>query len=229
MKSFIKCRWVVVFSLIATLQPYSLAQQQASGAKALFYDPESGTVLKTQDRKKNPQNGIIKVKQVPSSRAKYTGIHYWIELDGVGQVTADHTFHTGDRIAIHIRSNVDGYMSLWSINPAGAGTRLFPSTGQAAQANFIKADDEYITPGKIRFTLPVEDERLLIFFSRTQADLPEYSNSSDASNVLAKTRDAAGSKALLFETENKNPTEVGNYVVNKNGGAVVREIRLKHR
>lgn len=229
MKNVIKHRWIAVFSLVLVFQPYSLALQQESGAKALFYDPESGSVLKTQEKKKNPQTGIIKVKRVQPGRAKYTGIHYWIELDGVGPVTADHTFRTGDRIAIHIRSNVDGYMSLWSITPSGAGTRLFPATGQTSQTNFIKADDEYITPGKIRFTLPVEDERLLIFFSRSQADLPEYSNSSSAGDVLARSRDAAGSKALLFETENKNPTEVGNYVVNKNGGAVVREIRLKHR
>jgi hypothetical protein len=202
--------------------------QKESGAKALFYDPGTGTILKSSEKQKDPHTGVIKVKPVQSSLVKFVGLHYWIELDGGGPVTADRIFHTGDSIRLHVRSNVDGYLSLWSLDSSGRGSMLFPASGQG-QENLVKADQEYVTPGKIRFSPPVEDERLLVFFSRKKADIPTPTGTQADADTVAKSLGPAGSKALVFETEKKNAAEVGNYVVNKNGGPVAREIRLKHQ
>jgi hypothetical protein len=228
MKNHRQFRVLTVFFVVTLLNSLSLAFQNngESGAKALFYDPGSGTVLSLREKKRDPRTGVIKVKRAESLKAKYVGLHYWIELDGVGNVTADRIFHTGDAIRLHIRSNVDGYLSLWAIDTSGQGKLLFPAPGQM---NYIKADSEFITPGKIRFSPPVEDEKLLVFFSRSKADGPIVTDKPLNSEVVAQVQNYTGSKALVFETEYKSPAEIGAYVVNKNGGQVVKEIRLKHQ
>lgn len=212
----------------------SLAAQQpatGTGAKALFYDPATGRVLKPEEKRRDAQNGRTKVKYTEPAQAKYVGIHYWLDLEDVGPVTDERVFHTGDRIKIHIRSNVDGYLSLWSLDSSGRGHLLFPVSDQTDADNAIKADSDFSTPGFITFRPPAEDERLLVFFSRSKADMPTRTNNgqNDGGDTVAKVLRHTGSKALVFETEKKDPDETGTYVVNRTGGAVAREIHLKHQ
>ncbi len=157
------------------------------------------------------------------------GLNYWLDLDGVGSVTSDHVFRTGDRIRLRVRSNVDGYLSLWSLDSSGRGTLLFPKPGSGEESNKVQADTEYVTPGEIRFAPPVEEERLLVFFSRSSADIPSPTGGQTDSTAIAKVLGPTGSKALIFESEKKVASEVGDYIVNKNGGPIATEIRLRHK
>jgi hypothetical protein len=215
--------------LVALIGPAAGQGQKEAGAKALFYDPGTGAILKPSEKQKDPRTNMIKVKPSGTSQAKYVGLHYWIELDGVGPISDEYVFRTGDGIRLHVRSNVDGYLSLWSLDPSGRGSLLFPVPGQTEGENLIKADTPYTTPGKIKFSPPVEDERLLVFFSRSKADIPSPQGTKDDAGMVARSLGPNGSKALVFETEKKTSTELGNYVVNKNGGPIAKEIRLRHR
>ena len=220
------------FLLAVTLWSASMLtaqSQEEAGAKSLFYDPATGVALKPAEKQKQAQHGRVRVKTALGSQVKYVGLHYWIDLEGIGSVTDDRVFHTGERIKLHLRSNVDGYLSLWSLDSSGRGQLLFPASGSADSENFVKADSEYVTPGFIKFSLPVEDERLLVFFSRSKADLPSLNKDSVDEGAITKTLGPAGMKALVFETEKKNPAEVGTYVVNRQGGPIAKEIRLRHQ
>lgn len=228
MKNPLKSARLKNFATVVLLLVSSVAAQnkKEAGAKDLFYDPVTGATLKPSEKQKDPRTGMIKVKQTEGAPVKYVGIHYWIELEGVGPVTADRVFHTGERIKLHVRSNVDGYLSLWALDPSGQGKLLFPTSGQK---NFVRADTPYVTPGFIVFKPPVQDERLLIFFSRSEKDLPAPSAASTGAEMIARTLGPTGARALVFETEEKNAEELGEYVVNKEGGPVAKEVRLKHQ
>lgn len=221
------CRALLVaWSVIMCLQLPSFAVQGESGAKALFYDPEAGAPITTRDR--STPTARVRVKRVQPDRVRFAGLHYWIELDGVGPVTTDRVFRTGDRIRIHVRSNVDGYLSLWWLDASGTGKLLFPSSGIGAD-NHVTADTDFKQPGFIRFSPPADDERLIVFFSRFKADVPEPSGGAPSTEIVARARELAGSKALVFETDNKDPAVFGHYVVNRTGGAVIKEVVLRHR
>ena len=227
---------VVAFTVPATMQQ---GNSSPTGARTLFYDPVNGLAAPPAPvvraaTKQRPVAAPVAAKprtgtETPVSAIaapKYVGVHYWVELEGAGIVTANRAFKTGERIRVHLRTNVDGYLSLWSLDQTGKGTLLYPTS--TAKDAFIKADAPYVTPGFIRFSPPAEDERLLLFFSRRPTDLPPNRQSIAADEVQAATKAPAGSRALVFETEEKNPTEIGTYIVNREGGPVVAEVRLKH-
>jgi hypothetical protein len=228
MKNAVKFAGLLAVALL--FQPMSAAFQKGeSGAKSLFYDPAAGSVLKLDEKKRVPRTGVVRVKRGKPNLAKNVGLHYWIDLEGTGTVTADHTFHTGDRIRLYIRSNADGYLSLYSIDSSGHGTLLFPTRDEMDSEGYVKAYSVYVTPGMIKFSPPIEDERLLVIFSRSKADIPTPSGKQADGDMIASSMIPAGSKALVFETENKRTAGVGTYIVNRNGGAVIKEINLRHR
>lgn len=166
---------------------------------------------------------------VPPTESAFraAGIRYWIERLNGQRVTDSEVFKTGDEVYFKVVTNVDGYLSLWSVDPAGRGSLLFPVLGKTEVSNFVNANKEYCPPGTIVFKRPAEDEKLLVFFSQNPRDLPTLHASSTADEMKgleAKT----GGRALVFEEEKQVEKEIGGYVVNQNGGPVLREIRLKH-
>ena len=238
----------LVMGLFPSLS-FAVQNQAEPGAKALFYDPLSGSVITPAEKKTVMLSNAVRTKRRqpsqrrPSQRRQSqrrqsqrqpaqvmaSGIHYWIELDGVGPVTADRIFRTGDAIRLHIRSNVNGYMSLWSLDAFGYGKPLFPAPNQPQPDNQIKAGLPYVTPNKIRFVPPVEDETLLVFFSTSLQILPMLKGNQGDNEIIAQAENSVGSKALVSETETEKLTQIGSYVINKNGGLVVQKIRLRHR
>jgi hypothetical protein len=201
----------------------------------MFYDPATGMVQPTTSKQEtNPTNGMMRVRQVAPQAAdtiRYVGIHYWLELEGQGPVSDARAFKTGERVRLHVRSNVDGYLQLWALEPTGEGKALFPQEG--AVDGFVKADSEYVTPGFIRFAPPAQQERLLVFFTRKKGETPtklQQSSRGQTSEVAAAQAMAAqGARSLTFETDERTPGQVGTYVVNKEGGPIAREVVLKHQ
>ena len=218
-----------IIVLVVLAQSLLLAAQEPppAGAKALFYDPASGAALKPKEKRRNPRTGRTLVKKPRSGLSRYVGIQYWLEMENGESVTEGHIFHTGDSIRLRLRSNTSGFLSLWALDASGRGQMIFPTPG--SQNNIVEADSEYITPGWIRFKPPAEDERLLVFFSRSKSDIPSPSGNASDAEAGDKALGPVGKKELVFETEKSDSAEIGTYVVNWKGGPVVREIRLKHR
>jgi len=215
-------------SPLAARQASKQAQKQGDkeGAKQLFYNPATGAATQPGEKEKSKASQsrvLVRKTQKPSN----PGIHYWIELEGVGKVTDDYVFHTGDRVKLHMRSNVDGYLSLWAYDLSGESQLLFPSSEQP-EDNRITANSEYTVPGTIEFKPPAEDERLLIFFSQSPDDTPQPKAKRLTAQQAQQATEAEGGKALLFEVEKKDKERAGTYVVNRRGGAIAKEIRLKH-
>ena len=215
-----------LFSVVACGAVLAASDGQ-TGAKALFYDPASGVALTGAQKAPVAPGKTVPVRKIAAKeQAKYVGVHYWLELDGKGAVSDKNTFHTGDRIRVHVRSNVDGYLTLWTMESNGEGKLLLPQPGKDT---LIVADSEYITPGFIKFAEPVQDERLLVFFSRSKTDLPTGSNVSRSAQQVSSATGTSGAKSLVLETDDKDQGEIGTYVVNRDGGPVAKEITLHHQ
>lgn len=209
----------LTFGLILLWAPPLGAQQREQGAKDIFYNPGSGAASRPSDKPKSAQGRILTTK-------KASGIHYWLELDGGGKVTDDHVFQTGDRVKLHLRSNVDGYLTLLAYDSSGNSQVIFPPVGASNQ---VKAYALYALPGWLTFRPPPQDETLLIFFSQSPTDTPPQRRGSMLAEQSAKEDEAEGGKDLAFEVEKKNPDKLGDYVAHRRGGAITKEIRLKHR
>jgi len=223
--------WLLLCLVLLLASPLAAQQQKndggTEGAKLLFYNPATGAASRPEARSKS------KLKSQPSrlpvsGKSGHPGIHYWMEMEGAGKVTDDYVFHTGDRIKLHVRSNVDGYLTLWAYDPSGESQLIFPAPDQSRN-NQVKAYSEYALPGVIEFKPPAEDERLLIFFSQSPDDAPQPEAKRLTAQYLRQAAESDGGKALVFEVEKKDREKAGTYIVNRQGGAIAKEIRLKHR
>lgn len=246
--------WLAAMTIVLLVAPVSAQQSDQEGAKMIFYNPSTGAASKPGLKPKSrsgrqpkdkpvkgtqpqPQDGKILVRRNADEPTKSAGLHYWFEMEGVGKVSEDRIFYTGDRIRLRIRSNADGYLSLWAYDPSGESKLLFPTAASSGgkeltfseDINFVRANTEYSPGGAIVFSPPAEDERLLIFFSTSKDDVPSPQNNSLTAQQINKATQTEGSKALLFEVEKKDQTTFGSYIVNRQGGGIVKEIRLKHR
>lgn len=231
--------WLVVIVASLWALPLAAQQNEKDGAKSIFYNPSTGAASKPNQKTKagKAQGDKILVNRTRIAPAKNPGIHYWFEMDGVGKVTDDRVFYTGDRIRLHLRSNIDGYLTLWAYDSSGHSQLLFPSPTQSGDgkalgfsgnSNFVQANYEYTVPGTIEFRPPAEDERLLIFFSELKDDVPFSKNASLTAGQINKATQSDGGKALVFEVEKKDQATLGSYIANRQGGSIAKEIRLKH-
>ncbi len=238
--------WMLIGLFLLMTAPLAAQQKKddaKEGAKQLFYNPATGAASQ-------PASGAARGAARAATRAgqqakkqKATsaqpaelarrpqqslapGIYYWIELEGVGKVTDEYVFHTGDRIKLHMRSNVDGYLSLWAYDLSGESQLIFP-TPEQPENNRVLANSEYTIPGAIEFKPPAEDERLMVFFSQSPDDTPKTGRLT--AEQAQQASESEGGKALLFQVEKKDKEKAGTYVVNRQGGAIAKEIRLKHR
>ena len=201
--------------LLAGIAVAATAQtDDATGARSMFYNPATGTLV-----------GAPKApKPAPPGRAavRFVGIHYWFDLDGVGPVTDAHVFQTGQRIRLNVRSNCDGYLAVWALGADGKGTLLFPPAGGGL---LLKREEPFVS-SSIRFSAPAKDERLLLFFARQKASLPSFDTLQGNAAIAAFNN--AGARDLSMSVEEAAKGEFGTYVVNTAGGTVSREILLRH-
>jgi hypothetical protein len=159
-----------VFNLTGAAQ-----QAEEAGAKALFYDPTTKGFWPS-NKKPTPAPAPRKTSPIAARMRRpvppvatdevprNSGIHYWVESKGKCAAPEEQTFYTGDQIQFHVRSNVDGYLSLWALGTGGQRQQLFPPPDQPQMDNFVRAGVEYTPKGSIVFRPPAEDERLLVFF-----------------------------------------------------------------
>jgi len=213
---------------VASVVTVMLAMAQSpepSGARSMFYNPSTGTVRSTPGvapAAPPPPPATAAAKPAP---VRFVGIHYWLDLEGVGPVADTRTFVTGERIRLNVRSNSDGYLAIWTLTSAGKARLLVPADSRATAVALRQSTPFVSAP--IRFSDPAGDERLLMFFARQKAALPslETMDHQDARAALFGT----GGRDLLVEVEEAKPGDVGTFVVNRVGGPVSRAVLLRHK
>lgn len=196
------------------------------GARSMFYNPATGTLSPPpplaqplQEARPGP------ARQMPKSgTVQFVGIHYWLDLEGVGPVADTRVFYTGQRIRLNVRSNCDGFFAVWTLQTDGTAALLVPES-RAARGVALQPGQPFVT-APIRFNAPVADERLMVFFARQKAGLPSF-ETLRADAALSAFR-GAGARDLSIEIEESAPGEIGTYVVNRRGGAVAKDITLRH-
>jgi Domain of unknown function (DUF4384) len=178
----------------------------------------------------------------PNASNTTLGLSYWIELVGPdqttgAQVTESRTFHSGEKIRVHFRSNADGYISLIQLGASGSSNILFPEPAKGLSDNRLSADQDRVLPSEkawFRFDSSSGTETLLVLFGRNADDLRgfpvEPSMDSGATQALLRsTGPVRGSKDLILEMEPEKASEVGTYAVSLRGKPIVLEIKLKHQ
>jgi Domain of unknown function (DUF4384) len=208
-------------ALVVASQPVPLraAAHAARGAKALFYSETGTTVAPKMDEKPRTRPAARAPRQAPPEVADHpwVGIAYWVEWERPGSVAtriADPTrfvFQSGDRIRLHVKTNVEGYLYLVNRGSSGQTTVLFPAAGITEHPRRVRARQEYTVPerGWIRFDdQPGEENIVFLLAQRPLTDVldnapvpPELSPAMEAR--LMNVVEYRGTKDLLVETDDR--------------------------
>ena len=171
-----------------------------------------------------------------SSPATLLALRFWVELlrgdpRSPGMPTAPDTrFHSGDRVRLHVESNVSGYLTLYQLGTNGAASRLYPDPEKGEVAYELPPDEGRAIPAGtswFRFDDQPGIEHLLVAFAARPEQLKALKLASRI--APAETRNLmAGGKNLLLETEHEDLSEVGTFVASLAGEAIIVPIDLIH-
>jgi len=232
-------------ALIVSLITLNAAAEKR-GAKAIFVDTTSGAEV--QASKAQPSSRPVS-RSHRSSRTsqraapavpEVAGLMYYLELVSPSgersRVTADHTFHSGDRILVHVMSSIDGNVAVFQHEPDGRTAQLFPDPRINGGSGYIARRVDAILPSPtawFRFDDQPGTERLSIVLTPPPARAAPQQVASVTTSSLDHLRASGGSKGLVVETENSGPAQA-TYVVRpmQDGRTVeplVVEIALRHQ
>jgi hypothetical protein len=183
-------------ALILALTAMGWCQQESKGAKALFGEvhfknqPSSQTAEAQSTPTSAPtpggsSNRVTEVHNRASGRVspaliENMGIKYWLELIQPGntqivRVNSNRVFHSGERIRLHVETNVDGRVTLLQLAHDGASLVLFPDARINGGDNYIRAGIDTPVPSArawIKFDNRPGLERLVVFLTPTNRRLP---------------------------------------------------------
>jgi hypothetical protein len=153
----------VIFVMLIAAASHA-AEPSLPGAKQIFgMDPTSGTQLKDDPKKGTRPHAPVK-PEVKTAVKGATGLQYWIELQtpgGVARVPSNYVFHTGDRIRLHISSNVDGKLVVMQSQDQGPYQLLYPANPNG-ENRVKKYQDNVFPPKFFRFDNNPGDVRLML-------------------------------------------------------------------
>lgn len=251
---------VVVCMLSGSAYAGAQGSSEASqGAKALFVDSLSGAEISTASSPRPAAAGSGR-KAKPSATARRTasptspspstsptaqmasGIMYWVELvrpsgESV-RVTTDRVFRSGERIRVHMMSNVDGDVAVYQRGENGRAVLLFPDRRvNDGTARVVKGATTMIPSGTswFRFDDRPGIERITVLLTPRTGPMREDLNAGGATRLASSERQyddlraAGGSKDLILEIDTSGP-EPASYAVRSSDtkDPVMIEIELKH-
>lgn len=157
-----------------------LAAEEPSGAKALFLDPTSGAMVTAS--RSAPPAGTRKspVRTMPAvikrQPGEVTGLRYWIELEEpngeLKRVLADRPFKSGERVRLHVESNVDGNLTVLQSQNGEPFAKLFPRAGGSAPIEKFKDNMIPSAKGFFKFDQQPGDIRLIIMVQANDTVAP---------------------------------------------------------
>lgn len=218
------------------------------GAKALFLDPTSGAAVASRSRPPVKNTAALeKASALPAT--VNAGMMYYLEMarsDGSTQRASPTTiFHSGDRIRLQLRTNVDGRLVIAQRNPDGGSSVLFPDPRVNGGDNHIRAGQIAALPSAnawFRFDENAGEEHVLVMLTPdinrpAPGAFPEVppkqwdQHRTEEVTLLAQAQ--RGSKALVVEVDNTREAPA-TYLVQPAGhtvaqGVITTEIVLTHR
>jgi hypothetical protein len=182
---------------------------------------------------------------------------YYLELlqpsGEVLRVNTNRIFHSGDRVRLHVTSNVDGRLNILQSQDGGKFEELFPSQSLPESASLVRKGEDTILPapgGWFKFDERPGEIRLLMMLTAEPVSAAPTASKRMAENRLSSTVPSVddrlksmlqfealqrGSKGLIVET-GESPTDAFEVrVVNSEKdrklppGQIVVELRLQHR
>src|SRR5262245_52081183 len=129
----------MLFALVA--DGTGAAQQRPAGARDMFYDPAWGQVFELTAAQSSPLRRV----KTPVGNLQYVGIHYWFEREDRRPVTEFQAASLGGTYTLHIRSNANGFMGIWSAN--GQRLQMKPDVISEYSANRIGPEQSYTASG----------------------------------------------------------------------------------
>ena len=208
-----------------TCPTFALAE---AGAKSMFAD-EGTSVMMSNDANTAPARAKPTASRPKAALAakrteqlyasddqtaplpvSYAGLQYWIDLqeaDGRSRrVTTGHTFHSGDRVKLQIKSKTEGYLYVHNQDASGRQTPLYPARGQPS--GLIQPGVTYSIPahGAIRFDNVPGNEKVTIALAKypiPNSD-PAYSakgttEAYGGQSMYVACSSGAGSKGMFSE------------------------------
>ena len=153
------------------------------------------------------------------------GIHYWFENGRGSRSSEARAAGAGAHVRLHIRSNVDGFLTVWTADQSGGGgVQLTPMEGQWS-GYLLRAGREYVVPGDLAVSSAEPATRVLVLFARAQME--QVGSAADAREKIQRLSAAIGrdgALSIVRETDDASPGQVGNYVVHREGAQAGAEI-----
>ena len=233
-------RGFVVSSGIAIMSLTLFAQQAPpKGAKALFFDTQTGRVTMPKLDRPGPKPSGAPV-QVPA----ITGLMYYLELVSPNgeliRVNSTRVFHSGEKFRLHVTSNIDGWLTILQSQGGAKFEKLLPAVSLPGSASNVKKGADTILPAPgawFKFDeQPGEIRLLMMLTAEPTANASQVASSqvitSDGMRALEQAQ--RGSKALLIETSDSPKDGFEVQLVNSTQdsklppGQIVVEIKLQH-
>ncbi len=203
-----------------------------SGAKALFFTPESG--------QETPIASSTAPHSSPRSKPKpaIMGLKYYIELrqpDGTRQrVAASRIFHSGDHIRLHVATNVDGDLVIYQQQEDQPEERLYPAAEMPDTASQVKRGADVTLPsthGWFRFDDHPGQIHLTLMLTAQSKQAGDQIPTADLAHKIAGA--TKGSKALHIEEDSADDNAEYKVVDSRldpkiPAGVIATEVTLTH-
>ena len=218
--------------LVVLATGVAVGQTQPSGAKALFFSQKSG--------EETPISSVP-LKGTTQRAHRAVGLNYYIELrqpDGsLRKVNVKHVFHSGDRIRLHVQSDVDGTLVIYQKQAGIPEERLFPDNDiPDASGQVIRYKDVVLPSTHAWFQFddrPGQIELTILLTAALDEDQGPTESQAPASAAVVHraVEERKGSKALRIEDD---PVDNSEYAVMDNRAAsiplngIATEVMLSH-
>lgn len=224
-----------------------------TGAKAIFINSLTNeeTVSSTSDKPSSTNSSSTNADKISASREvpAVTGVMYYVELlrpsGELMRVNSDRVFHTGDRIRLHLDSNVNGNLVIYQSENGSKPELLFPSgklSGRVAKGSDVVIPSTHSWfvfnehPGQIHLNMeltadgsqgpkrtspaPAEDTRTLLADAGKINDLHEAQKGSKALKIETDDSPADASRVVVVDSRRDSKIPRGQIAV---------EVTLVHR
>ncbi|WP_394754596.1 DUF4384 domain-containing protein [Crenothrix sp.] len=193
----------------------TVISKQISPVRHVYAHAGKSTVTHVSKHNSYANNDNAQAETLPVS---YAGLQYWIDLqDASGRsqrVTTKHTFRSGDRIKLQIKSKTDGYLYVLNEDASGRKTPLYPTKGQPS--GLIQANATYSIPtqGTIRFDNVPGNEKVTIALSK----FPMPSSGSGSDNSAQGTPVAYNGQSMYVACNDSNAGSKGMFAEDSSTG-----------